>query len=164
MKLERRYQGQTLVEFALILPILLLLVFALFDLGRGILYYAVLNTAVREGTRSAVVQTYKDYGETYPYPEANISIAACEGVSNIAYKTICSEIKEKTFTIQELQNINFSISHRHELDEDNEFANPRVKIRIEYTYQPITPLIRPLIGTIPINVESEMLLTPVAQP
>lgn len=164
MRAKQRFTGQTLIEFALILPALLLLVMGLFDLGRAILYYAVLNTAAREGTRSAIIQTYKDYGESYPYPEATFSISACEGVGNIAYKNICTIINENTFNISELQNSEVNISHRHELDEDNEVANPRVKIRIEYTYQPITPLIRPLIGTIPINIESEMLLTPVAQP
>lgn len=47
--------GQTLVEFALIFPVFILLVMFIFDIGRGVYYYSVLYNAVREGARFAVV-------------------------------------------------------------------------------------------------------------
>ena len=47
--------GQSLVEFALALPIFLLLVFGLVDLGRGFYYYNLLANLAREGTRYAIV-------------------------------------------------------------------------------------------------------------
>ena len=53
--------GQSLLEFALLLPILLMVIMGLFDIGRAVFYYSTLNTAVREGTRFAVVQSYCDY-------------------------------------------------------------------------------------------------------
>ena len=44
------------MEFALILPFLIILLLFLLDLGRAVLDYSILNTAVREGTRSAIIQ------------------------------------------------------------------------------------------------------------
>ena len=51
---ERR-RGQALVEFALVLPIFLLILVALFDLGRAVFAYNTLTNAAREGVRLAIV-------------------------------------------------------------------------------------------------------------
>ena len=48
---RRRERGQSLVEAAVILPILLLLVAAVVDFGRAFDAYIVLTNAVREGAR-----------------------------------------------------------------------------------------------------------------
>ncbi len=48
-------RGQALVEFALTLPIFVLLVVALFDVGRGVFAYNALTNAAREGARLAIV-------------------------------------------------------------------------------------------------------------
>ena len=50
---ERR--GQALVEFALVIPIFLLLLVAIFDLGRAVFAYNTLTNAAREGARLAIV-------------------------------------------------------------------------------------------------------------
>lgn len=47
--------GQGLVEFALVLPIIVLLIFAVFDAGRAVLLYTSLTNAAREGARLAIV-------------------------------------------------------------------------------------------------------------
>lgn len=49
--------GQALVEFALIAPILLVLVFGIFDLGMAWNAYQVITDAAREGARSGVIAT-----------------------------------------------------------------------------------------------------------
>ena len=49
------HAGQSLIEFALALPIFLLLVFGLVDLGRGFYYYNLLSNMAREGARYAIV-------------------------------------------------------------------------------------------------------------
>ena len=51
---RRRQQSQALIEFALISPVLLLLVFGVIDIGRAVFYYDTLNHAAREGARTAV--------------------------------------------------------------------------------------------------------------
>lgn len=48
-------EGQALVEFALTLPILLLLMIGLVDVGRGLQAYVSLGNAVREAAREAAV-------------------------------------------------------------------------------------------------------------
>ena len=60
MKKRILYKGQTLVEFALILPIALLLLIGFFDLGRAVFYYSSLTNAVREAARTMIVQDGHD--------------------------------------------------------------------------------------------------------
>lgn len=50
-----QYHGQTLVEFALILPVLLFLAVVIFDFGRAVYYYNAIQNAAREGARHGVV-------------------------------------------------------------------------------------------------------------
>lgn len=47
--------GQSMVEFALILPIFVLVVFGILDMGRAAYTYHTLNNAAREGARVAIV-------------------------------------------------------------------------------------------------------------
>ena len=47
-------KAQALIEFALVSPVLLLLLFGVVDIGRAIFYYDTLNHAAREGARVAV--------------------------------------------------------------------------------------------------------------
>ncbi len=53
-------RGQAVIEFALVLPILLLVVFGITEFGRAILTTNTLNTAAREGARLAAVSTAGD--------------------------------------------------------------------------------------------------------
>ena len=53
--LRRSDGGQSLVEFALILPLFLLLVTGLFDVARAVFQSNTLAYAAREGTRYAIV-------------------------------------------------------------------------------------------------------------
>lgn len=48
-------RGQALVEFSLVIPIFLLLLVGLFDLGRAVFSYNTLTNAAREGARMAIV-------------------------------------------------------------------------------------------------------------
>src|SRR5919106_5744427 len=58
MRLRSRRQpgrGQTLVEFALVLPLFVLLLFGILDFGRAVLAYNSISNAAREGSRTAIV-------------------------------------------------------------------------------------------------------------
>jgi Flp pilus assembly protein TadG len=50
-----RSRGQALAEFALVIPIVLLLMLALLDAGRAVFVYNGLTNAAREGARLAIV-------------------------------------------------------------------------------------------------------------
>ena len=56
MTRRRWAQGQGLVEFALVLPVFLLLLFGLIDVGRLVYMNSVLSQAAREGARLASVE------------------------------------------------------------------------------------------------------------
>jgi Flp pilus assembly protein TadG len=58
---ERRERGQSLVEFALILPLFVLLLVGLFDVGRAVFAYNTVNNAAREAGRLAIVDQYEDH-------------------------------------------------------------------------------------------------------
>jgi hypothetical protein len=47
-------KSQALIEFALVSPVLLLLLFGIIDIGRAVFYYDTLGHAAREGARAAV--------------------------------------------------------------------------------------------------------------
>ena len=51
----RGEKGQTLVEFALVLPILLLLVIGMLEFGRVLNAWLIVNNGAREGARYATV-------------------------------------------------------------------------------------------------------------
>lgn len=57
MSRRRRESGQSLVELAIVLPILLALVVGIFEFGRAWNVYQVLTNAAREGARQAVIPT-----------------------------------------------------------------------------------------------------------
>ena len=54
-RFHRRGRGQALVEFALIAPLFILILLAVFDLGRGVFMYTSITNAAREGARLAIV-------------------------------------------------------------------------------------------------------------
>lgn len=161
MKNRQRHRGQSLVEFALLFPLIILLVMGLFDIGRAVFYYAVLNTAVREGTRYAIVQPACDYtanagvciGE---FPN-DVMLTDCNNASSIANQRVCQEIINKYFNIGELSSSMITITHTV-----NSTNDPIVHILVELDFEPITPGLG-LIGTFQIDVESRMLIAPIAR-
>lgn len=54
-----RGRGQALVEFAIVFPIAILIIVAVFDIGRAVFMYNGLTNAAREGARLAVVNQDK---------------------------------------------------------------------------------------------------------
>jgi Flp pilus assembly protein TadG len=53
--LRQEKRGQALVEFALIVPVFILLLVGLFDLGRGVFAFNTISNAAREAARVAIV-------------------------------------------------------------------------------------------------------------
>ncbi len=69
--------GQGLMEFALILPLLLLLLLGIFDFARIIFMYAQLSNGVREGAR---------YGSVTGLDEADPQYLDCDGIRAAAVR------------------------------------------------------------------------------
>ena len=67
----RAERGAVAVEFAIILPVLLLILAGLFDFGRGFYWKHTVTNASREGARYGVQAKY-DNGVAVPYNVAQI--------------------------------------------------------------------------------------------
>jgi len=64
IRFVRDARGQSLIEFALILPMMLVVMFMITEFGRALYTYNVLATAARAGVRAAVVSTADNYDVT----------------------------------------------------------------------------------------------------
>jgi Flp pilus assembly protein TadG len=78
----RNKLGQSMVEFALVAPILLLLIGATVDLGRGVLMYNLLAGAAREAARLASAQDNSG-SNTLP-PPCTALASACSQTSVVS--------------------------------------------------------------------------------
>ncbi len=158
MKKFNAKSGQTLIEFTLVLPLLFILVMGLFDIGRAVFYYAVINTAAREGTRYAVVQPSSDYVSKSGYYLDSYPVN-CSEAESTANQNICQEVQDKLFDITEIANSTITISH---LSSGTDGATV-VSIDINTSFEPITPGLS-LIGDLQLHANSQMLMTPIAEP
>ena len=139
MKNKRRHSGQSLVEFALIFPIIFFLITGFFDLGRAVFYYSSLTNAVREATRYAIVHK-TELTSAFNTPTNN---------------SLQDKVMEYAFTIT-LNRANIIVTIPPKVN--NFFTS--VSIQATYLYKPITPGINALFGSINITARSKMLVTP----
>ena len=137
-----RGRGQSLVEFALILPIFLLFVFGVLDLGRAVYAYHTISNAAREAARVAMIdQTI-----------SHIEDAAMDQAVGL-----------------DLEATDITLDWRHASQADvpdsclsllgeNEVASCTVIVRVEYEYRAATPIIGDIVGDILMDAESAMLV------
>jgi len=90
--------GQTIVEFAMILPVLLLVLFGVTEFGRAIMVTNVLNTASREGARlgavSAVGDTIVEHRVKEVLAAANLKGATVDPPSyDLSQKTVTVTVR-----------------------------------------------------------------------
>ncbi len=131
-------RGQSIVEFALIIPIVILAITVFIDLGRVVYSYSALSHAVREGTRFAIVNP--------PGTEE-------------AKNAIIAVIKDSAVGLDETNiNVTFLV-----LPVDPDFL---VTIHASYTIAPVTPGLALILGTgnvFNLQAESSMQIAPLYQ-
>ncbi|HFC08880.1 MAG TPA: pilus assembly protein [Chloroflexi bacterium] len=74
----RPTQGQALLEFALFVVVLFLVAGGLLDVGRALMYHAILSDAAQEGVA---------YGTVYPQDEAGIRQRTLESAGSLLTRT-----------------------------------------------------------------------------
>ncbi|MHB1523003.1 MAG: TadE/TadG family type IV pilus assembly protein [Candidatus Dormibacteria bacterium] len=84
--LRRGSRGQSAVEFALVAPLLFLLIFGIVDFGRAMFYQNEITNAAREGARIAILAS-NPCNMVYGNPAGN-----CSSSSTPAGPTVCSAI------------------------------------------------------------------------
>lgn len=141
LPIKKRPPAQSMVEFALVLPILLLLVVGLIEVGRLIFITSSITSATRSAARYGSATGLNDTGTVPRYRD-------CAGIRNAA--------RRMTF-ISPLNDANIVIEYDHgpgttpfdtctgTVDNGVKIQNnDRITVRIvNYCIEPITPLIRP---------------------
>lgn len=127
-----RSRGQALVEFALILPIFLLVLFGLFDLGRAVFAYNALQNSAREAVRVAIVDQNED--------------------------VILAEVQQHAIGLG-LTDDNVEVSFLQPDTMTSPCNTPiaiscEVEILVDYSFQPATPIIGNIVGTIDMSAAS----------
>ncbi len=69
---EKGQKGQALVEFALLIPIFLVLVFSIVDFGMGFYSWITVTNAAREGARLGAVQATQQQIEDRVYATSDL--------------------------------------------------------------------------------------------
>ena len=113
------HKGQTLVEFALILPIFLFLLVVIFDFGRAVYYYNAIHNAAREGARYGVI-----HPSSTDYP--NIVARAKEYAIGMGVSDITVWVGPGVY--ENVGNIN----------------NPTIMVTVSYSFTPVTPFVAQL--------------------
>jgi Flp pilus assembly protein TadG len=86
----RRQEGQSMVEVALVLPVLLLILLGIFDFGRAIFAYNLVSNAAREGARAAIV----DQNPTVVEDEARATAISLDpALMTVTFTTCAPPIK-----------------------------------------------------------------------
>jgi Flp pilus assembly protein TadG len=116
----RSQRAQTLVEFALILPVFIFLVVVIFDFGRAVYYYNAIHNAAREGARYGVVHpSVSDYDEI---KAKAVEYAIGLGLTN-------TDVEVQAGPDEYVGN----------------FDNPTIQVTVSYDFTPVTPFVADLL-------------------
>ena len=139
LHISRKEKGQSLVESALTIPLILLLIFTFLDLGRGIYYYSALGNSVREGARFASV-TQIDY----------------------LVESEKDAVRDKVIHYSVALDLTYGDVSVSQTGADDEL----VTVSASYDFTPITPFLAQMLGSGPgitLNAETTMQLAPIAR-
>ena len=87
-----RRRGQALVEFALVLPVFLLIVFGIIDGGRLIFTYNTVSNAARNGARVAIVNQSTSGTDTCDTTSATAWSVGCAVSSGVGVSIVPADV------------------------------------------------------------------------
>lgn len=127
MRQRRRARGQALIEFALTLPLLLLLLLGVLDAGRGVAAAITLSNAAREGAR---------YGALH-WRAANWQAQARATIAQAAVGLDPSQLQVT------------------QLEYDT--ASQLVSVSLAYSFSPAAPLLSAIMSSVVLSADAGML-------
>jgi TadE-like protein len=150
--------GQSLVEMAMVLPILAILTFGLVDFGRGYYFQVSITNAAREGARVAILNIYT--GPQNPGCSTSNAYATCPVQTDAAIMTAVgheltySGIPPTSITICPPHDSTGSTAgcpdSSNRVDKwvsgDPAQQNYYVTVNVKYDFQLYTPLMQQLVG------------------
>lgn len=119
-------RGQSLVEFALILPVLLILLLGVVDFGRAVAAYNSVSNAARTAARLAIVDQNPD------------------------------RVREAAEDAAGLAPITVDFDPNANADAPCVVTVCRIWVKVSYQYVPATPVFSNLVGTITVSATSEL--------
>jgi Flp pilus assembly protein TadG len=144
-----RASAQALVEFALVAPIFFLLLFAIIEGGRFMLYYETLNNATREGARYAIVHGSNSRCPSGPMPVGSTRpLPACYDAPGA---NVVQRVKDSAFGL-----LGPSVVVTPTWDALGNGRNADVSVEASYTYSALVPIV-PL-PQITITAESRLVI------
>lgn len=137
-----RSRGQAAVEFALIVPVFVLLLLGIFDLGRAVYASSTLNNAAREGTRQGIVDQTAAHIRSRAAGHA-VALGLADANVQVEFRN-----KEDSGGCAYLTNADTT---------DDAFVSTcLVRVRVNYTFTAVTPVIGNIVGAFAMNGESTM--------
>jgi Flp pilus assembly protein TadG len=140
-------RGQTLVEFALIAPVFILILLAIFDIGRGVFAYTSATNAAREGARLAIVN--QDTASIYARIRSQSSVAENNNGdgSDVTVEFLRADASGNPIAGSSCVDTNGYIS-----------IGCLAVVRYETTFQPITPVVRQILFSSGVVLTAETVL------
>jgi Flp pilus assembly protein TadG len=127
---RRSHRGQALVEFALILPIFILMLVGIFDMGRAVYDYNVISNAARQAMRLAIV-------------DQNTTAITNEAVQHSIGIATASNV-----TVQFIDTANATTYSQCSAAPNGCQLGWQAVVTVTYDYTAATPVIGNLVGTI----------------
>ncbi|MGK2851948.1 MAG: TadE/TadG family type IV pilus assembly protein [Candidatus Limnocylindrales bacterium] len=163
---RRRARGQSLVEFALVLPIFLLLLFGVIDAGRLVYLHTVLSQAAREGARltsveaSWLAQGHPSCGTAGgPVCPANATVLKADVLTatNRMISPFAAITTSQLYVRCDPSGGAPTGSWTGSSCSSNTTGSI-ASVRLESTFTPITPVLSGLIGTLTMSASSSMVI------
>ncbi len=163
-------RGQALVEFALVIPIFLLLLFGIVDVGRMVYMNSTLSQAAREGARVASVEARWVGLEGTPGGAGCNNPAGggpvCPTDLNDLRADVLAGVNRMMTPLADIPNANMHLSCDATTPPTGAWTSPPkscsantgavVSVRVAMDYQPITPIIGQLLGSIQLAGSASM--------
>jgi TadE-like protein len=151
---RRRRRGQGLVEFALVIPIFLLVLFGLIDVGRYVYLNSTLSQAAREGARLGSVEvSYR--GSTDPACGA-IGGPVCPANDTVLRADITAAANRMMSPFGSVGSVQISCVQKGTTPPTGSWVGTVcnfnapgsiISVRVTASFTPITPLISQIFGT-----------------
>jgi hypothetical protein len=179
-------RGQTLAEFALVLPVFFVVLFGLFDGGRLVYANSVVSQAAREGARLAATEAGwvgLSSGACVPaetdIDTANPGAHICPPTVAALKADVVRAVNRMTAGVGSISAVHISCNSGDEVDPapsgdwtDSSGGNgcadglgnglgaagDVVSVRIEHTFSPVTPIISSIVGSIDLSGSATMVI------
>jgi hypothetical protein len=151
---SRRHRGQSLVEFALVIPIFLFMFFGLIDVGRYVYLNSTLSQAAREGARLGSVEA--SYRNSTDAGCGALGGPICPAGDGVLLNHITAAANRMMTPFGNVQTTQLSCVTSSGTPPtgnwtgngcSNNAPGGTISVRVTATFTPITPIISQLFGT-----------------